>query len=189
MFNDDAQMPSVMATLDYHDDSKSPTHCAHKAVYNLQTTPEWDLWNQFSSEPMSQGKFARFLEDNLPDIADPPGADLLEMATSFEASTKVQFKSSMRLEDGSRQLVYEKQIDGRCSQGSMEVPSTFTLGLSPFRGAKTYKLDARFRYQINEGNLTVWYELVRPRKVFEDACDGELASIAQELSVEILYGS
>ena len=37
-----------------------------------------------------------------------------------------------------------------------------------FNGA-AYRIDARLKYRIREGKLTLWYELIRPEKIIEDA--------------------
>lgn len=59
-------------------------------------------------------------------------------------------------------------------------PENIRLAIRPFRGAERYELDARFRFRINNGQLTMWYDLKRPEKVFETAIAGELTSIEVE---------
>ena len=54
---------------------------------------EWLLWNKAHRQHMSQLSFAEFLQDNLPDVISPDGADLLDMSLKFEASQSGDRKS------------------------------------------------------------------------------------------------
>jgi uncharacterized protein YfdQ (DUF2303 family) len=132
-----------------------------------------------------QVAFAEFIEDHLADIYDPSGAEMLELAQTFEATTGVEFKSSQLLDSGQRQLRYEETIDARSSNGTLTVPKQVTLGLQPYEGSNSYRVTARFRFRIGGGNLQLSLILDDPRKVLETAFDEILADVTAGLTENI----
>lgn len=168
---------SFKAVLDHHDDN--PGWGLHKASYGCPKSPEWMIWTGNDKRPMTQAEFAQFLEENLPDIIDPSGADVLTVVQTLEANTKVKFSSAIRLDNGQRQLTYEEAIEGSAAKGTMKIPEIFTIAIPPFRGSDRYKVEARLRYRIPNGGgqLTLWYELVRAEKVIEAVFQDEMKLI------------
>lgn len=187
----DVDSLSVVAVLNGHDDSDSTAAGwgDHRATLTLRLTPEWKAWADKDGDGFSQTEFAEFLEDHLADIATPPGADLLELAKTFEAKQGVSFKGAIRLDSGQRQLTYQETIEARAgTEGTIVVPETFTLGLAPFEGSDAYKLDARFRYRLNSGSLKLSFVLNRPDLVLRAAFDDVLSKLQDDTEVAPLRG-
>ncbi len=151
----------------------------HRATLGCDTTDDWQAWEAKSNKAMSQVDFARFIEDHIPNIADPSGTDLLLMATTLEAKKDVTFRQSTRLANGEHQLRFEETITGTAGSqnGQIQIPNEFVLGLEPFQGVGLKRIDARFRYRITEGKLTLWFELVRAEEVLEKAFTDVVAQI------------
>jgi uncharacterized protein YfdQ (DUF2303 family) len=60
--------------------------------------------------------------------------------------------------------------EGTASKGKLQVPQVFTIGIPVFEGGARYAVDARLRYRIAEGGkLSLWFDLLRPHKILEDA--------------------
>jgi uncharacterized protein YfdQ (DUF2303 family) len=163
--------------------------CDHKATYPCPKTVEWQTWESQNAKGMSQIDFARFLESNLLDIVRPEGAVLLETCRTLEARKSAKFASSIRLDNGETQFLYEEEIQGSAQKGKLNIPETFLLGIRPFEGSQAYKVEVRLRYRIKEGALTMWYELVRPHKVLEDAVAEIFDQIEDGTGVKILRGA
>ncbi len=157
----------------------SPRWGRHRVTLACDTTIDWKAWEGSHGKPMKQVDFARFLEDHLPNIAAPSGTDLLLIATTLEAKKDVQFRASTRLSNGEHQLRYEETITGTAGSqnGQIQIPNEFVLGLEPFQGVGLRRLDARFRYRIEQGNLSLWFELVRAQDVLEKAFTDVVAQI------------
>lgn len=173
--------------LDFHGaqaGEEGPRWGKHRVVFVAETTTEWDEWTEFDKKAMDQVDFARFIEDRIPNIGEPAGADLLEMCLKFEAKKDAAFKSFVRLADGQHQLTYEEVITGStgAQNGSMKIPNSFTVVIEPFQGVGEKAVEARFRYRINQGVLKLWYELVRPDDVLEAAFDAIVADITTNVS-------
>lgn len=171
----------------------------HTAKYNAPLSPEWKAWTAADGEKMNQVNMAQFLEANMVDVAyiaadlgepgSPDGATLLEICRTLEATKKVNFKSSVRLPDGSTQFTYDEDVAGSAVKGTMAIPEQFSIGVPVFENGEKYRQDVRFRYRIQEGgNLVMWLELIRPHKVIEDAVKQLRAEIAEKTGLNVLNG-
>lgn len=172
------------AVLDYHE--PGPDGAArwgrNRAVLPLRHTQSWSTWFAANKKAMNQTDFAQFLEDNIPDIASPAGADIVEIARTLEAKKAVTFESAIRANNGSYKFAYHEDVQGTARGGSLTIPDEFTLGLQPFEGSAKYKVPARFRYRIGQGGqLSLSFDLVRIEDVLEQAFSDTKEVIAQAL--------
>lgn len=164
------QSAKFTAVLDYHDRPNDPNWCRHMAFYQCPRTLEWGHWKDADGKTMDQVKFATFIEDHLPDIVAPAGADMLEIAKTLHAVKGVNFRKAIRLDNGENQLLYEEKIEGSAGEkGQFSIPQIFKIGVRLFEGGPAYELEARFRYRIDDARLSLWYDLVRPHKATENA--------------------
>lgn len=161
----------------------------YRAIYACPMSNEWKTWLGKSGQQMTQADFAAFVENNLPDIAVPPAADMLEISRSLEAKKKVNFASGIRLSNGQNELTYEEEISGTASKGKLQVPEEFTIGIPVLEGGVKYSVLARLRYRIADaGKLSIWYELVRPHKILEDAVSFVWSEIEQKTDLTVFNG-
>lgn len=166
----DLENTKFTAILDFPNDSNETAWGDHKALYSCPLSRSWKIWEQADGKSMDQQSFAKFIEDNLPDIVDPNGSDILSIAQTLEAKKKLEFKSGVKLSNGEVQLTYNEEIRGTANNGTLNIPDTFTLGIQVFEGGDTYKLEARLRYRIPEnGQLVMWFDLLRPDRLLDDA--------------------
>ncbi len=172
----------------------------HRAKYDAPLSPEWKAWTGIDGKKHNQLDMAQFLETNMVDVVyiksaagepgSPDGATLLEICRTLEATKKVNFKSSVRLTDGSTQFTYDEDVAGSAVKGTMTIPEQFSIGVPVFENGEKYRLDVRFRYRIADGGqLVIWLELIRPHKVIEDAVKQLRAHIGSETGLQVLNGS
>ena len=160
-----------------------------RAVYSCPLSKEWQTWLGANGRQMSQSDFAKFIEDNLPDVANPPAAEMLEISRTLEAKKKVNFASGIRLSNGQNELTYEEEISGTAGKGKFQVPETFLLGIPVLEGGIRYGVEARLRYRIGDaGKLAMWYDLVRPHKILEDAVKAVWQEIETGTELPIFNG-
>lgn len=175
----DTENGKFVGVLDYHDSADQPAHKRHRVIYNCPKSKEWNAWVGSNNTKMDQEEFALFIEDNLNEITAPDGAEMLDIATTLKAAKSVDFKQGVRLDNGQVQLRYEETIDGRAGvNGMLEIPEKIELSLRPFHGGAPYRMQARFRYRINPSGLAMWYTLIRPHLVHEDATQEVLGIIS-----------
>lgn len=165
---------SYEAILDYHTAPVDPNvvprgPCDHIASYDCPQSDPWILWTAHSGKAMSQVEFARFLEDNLPDIASPPAAEFLQLVLKLQMHKAASFVSDIRLDNGQTQLRYEETIRNDTKRGELSLPDAFGLGISVFVDGPRYAVKCRLRYRLDESKLRMWYELERPADVFRAA--------------------
>lgn len=182
------------AIIDYHQPGE-PAWGNHKATYSCPLTVEWGNWKGADRKRMNQEDFAQFIEDNVKDITTPDNqptapsaADMLEISRTLQAQKNISFRQGTRLDNGQVQLTYNEEIDGRAgATGQLSIPEQFFIGIKPFLGGDGFLVAARFRYRITDGRLAMWYELVRPDKVLEEAYIAVRAQIQQAIGEVPLY--
>lgn len=190
----DTQAPTIVGVLDYHRQAAGdikdplPDWGQHRVTYRFRPTKEWTTWTAMDRKPVKQVEFARFIEDNLVDIASPAHADMLQVSRTMEAKKNVNFSSGVRLQNGEVQLTYQEEIRGTAASGTIEIPEIFTIRIAPFEGSDLYTVECRFRYQIIENSLQLRYEMIRPHKIIEHAVNTVVEKIRGGLSNPITYG-
>lgn len=162
----------------------------HRAEYKAEYTPEFAKWMERNKHQFDQSGFAEFIEDNMADITAPAATALLEMATTIQAKTDINFSSAKRLQNGQVQLQYTENIDARAgANGAMEIPKEFTLGLRIFKNSDGYKVHARLKYRLHGGSIKFWYELDRVERVIEDAFSGYVETLREKSGYVVLLGT
>lgn len=180
---------SVTTVFNGHQAVDAPGHGDLRAKFTAQHTPGWLRWAAVSGKMLTQVQFAEHVEDCLADIAEPDGATLLELATTFEANTQVTFKQSTRLQNDQRRLTYEETIEARAGNtGQLEVPERLFLALQVFEGEDTIPVTCRLRYKITGEGLRIGIILDRADDVVRDAFDQLVARIAEEVG-PVWYGT
>lgn len=161
-------------------------HRQFRAEFKVPASREWETWTAANRKHMSQLGFAEFLQDNLPDVVEPSGADLLEMSLNFEAAQSGNFVASHRLQDGSHNLQWK--ADNNAS-GSIKLPELIKLRIPVFEKTEPVDVEARLRYRIKQDALAIWYELVRPHRVLDAAFRITWERIENDCSTTILHGT
>lgn len=168
----------------------SPGWRDHTATFSCPQSVEWKTWLGKNTVKMTQADFAQFIEDNLPDIASPAAADMLEISRTLEAKKKVNFASGIRLSNGQNELTYEEEISGTAAKGKLQIPEIFTIGIPVLEGGDKYAVECRLRYRIEEGGkMFMWFDMLRPHKVVEDAIKQVWLSIEEGTGLPILNGN
>ena len=180
----------LVAVINAHDTTDLAGWGDHRVELVLHKTPAWKAWEKYDRQFLAQTTFAEHIEERLPDFALPSGAEMLELAQSFKANTKVNFESSRRLSSGETTLEYREQTEAKAGpKGDIAIPDTFTLGISPFDGSDAYKVTARLRYRITDGTLSLGYVLERPEDVLRSAFDDIVTAVDGGVEASIWHGT
>jgi len=160
------------------------------AELGLRHPLAWREWTAWHNQPHGQTAFAEFVEDHIPDIVTPTGADLLELAQSFQAVKRATFSSDRRLASGQVQLTYVEEIDATAGrQGTLKVPTSFTIQLAVFEGTDPVQMNVRLRYRINgEGQLQITFILDRPQEVIQEAFEFVVDEVATVTGLPVWFG-
>lgn len=176
---------------DHGEEESQPAFRDHRATFAPEFSEEWTRWTGKNKQLFNQADFAAFIEDNLKDIASvegsPTGAQMLEMALTFEANQDMKFKSALRLQNGGVQMSFTQDDDAQTLQ-KMQVFDRFSIGFPVFWNGDAYRVDARLRYRVREGKLTFWFELIRQDKVLEAATQTLIAVIRNQTGNPFFFG-
>ena len=179
----------IVAVLDFHQNASNAAWGTHKAVYDCPFSDDWKAWAAGDNAKMNQIDFAEFLENNIKNVAPvgegyagPSGTELLEMVLAFQETRKSEFKSVKRLSDGTCQFQYSDEKSG---SGNTKIPEKISLAISPFHNGSPYKVDARIRYRLRDGQLVLWYELIEPKKVVEHAFQEIVTDMESQLGEDL----
>lgn len=159
----------VVAVLDYHGAATSDVQfCKHRVEFTPKLAVPWLRWTQVDRKPFGQAEFAQFLEENIADIQNPSGGDLLKIINALEIDGALVFQKAIRLQDGT--VKFSFQNEQKAKSGDIEVPSEFQLALQVFEGEPHLRVQARLRYRLSStGELKVWFEMVNAHKAVEVA--------------------
>lgn len=188
------ETPKFIAVLNDHEQGIAGWG-DHKATYACPLSKEWKAWKQFAGTPRDQIAFAEFIETNMPDIFstgpdEPSAADMLQIATSFKAQKKVNFASGQRLDNGQVDFTFVEDLQGTAGpKGSIKVPERFFIAVPVFEGGSPYKIEAKLRWRLKDGSLTMWFDLVRDHKVLEAAFMDVWKEIAEGTETIIWRGT
>ena len=183
---------AVTAILDAHTPFGGvPQWQGHRAVLHLKHTEAFNAWSGINGKYMSQTSFAEFIEDRRADIVEPAAADVLELAQTFQATTKVDFKSSSILKSGQRQLSYVESVAATAGQrGDMTIPDHLQLAIAVYEGATVADaVTARLRFRINDGKLNLAVILDQLSDVVHAAFEGVIADVQAGVPVPVLRGT
>lgn len=169
----DVQKANFTSYLEFHAgadgaDGDGARHLDFRASYTLRETEDWKRWTGQNAKPLGQVAFAQFLEDNIHNIAEPDGVQLLDICQNLHVITNVNFKSAIRLSDGTQKLTYEENTEG-ATKGDLKLPTEIVLGIVPFEGSAQYQVEARLRIRTGNGTAAFHFELVRPDRIIEAA--------------------
>jgi len=183
---------TVTAVLDAHT-TGTPRWGEHRLILKMTPTKPWQRWTEKDRHPLPQVQFAEFLEDNLVDIdPDPiPAAVMLQVATTFQATTKGSFSSKTSLANGTRQLIFEEETTAGSGSGKQQiaVPEKFAIRVAPFADTDRYRIEARLRYRIEGSNLKLLFVLDRPEDALRDAVKDVVEQVKTATGATILIGT
>lgn len=183
----DADGQAVTAVLNDHP-AGGAAWGDHRATLKLKPTPEWQRWVALDGKLVDQEQFAEHIELGLPEIVDPDGATMLEIAQSIEGSKSADFKAGHRLQDGSVAIEYVETTAAKAGQkGELDIPARFRLAIAPFLGEEPAEISARFRYRIRGSGLVLGYLLERPELVVRQCVDNIADRLAGTFGQERVF--
>jgi uncharacterized protein YfdQ (DUF2303 family) len=189
LFADIAQN-RIVAVLDYHVDGGDigARLLDHVAVLTLPFAEEWKIWKGIDTKHMPQLEFARFIEENGVDIEAPDAAELLECCRDLQALRKVNFIKAVRTNTDCERFEYSEDNDLK-TKGGVDVPTMFQLRLPVYFGGRMVEQQARLRWNVSDGVLTLGIFLSRSEYVRQAIFKETVEDIADRAKVPAIYGN
>jgi uncharacterized protein YfdQ (DUF2303 family) len=182
----DAKSGLISAVMNYHTVDK-PAHCDHIISFDPDYDPTYKIWSEISGKWQTQVEFAHFLEEHAQDIHTPDSAHIVEIATSLEIKTEIDFKSARNLQSGAVELNYLERNESR-TRGSLEIPKAITVQAPVFFGGDPMEIILFLRYNAKDGNLKFKVDMHRREYIEDDAFTAIVNQIVEKTSVPLYKG-
>ncbi len=160
---------SFTGVMNHHHSSGEAGFCDHIAKFSMEETGEWRRWNENDGVMMLPLEFSDFVEANIADIADPPGADIMEMVSALRVKKKAEFNTVVDSATGDKTVSFTEETRGESVHGNIDVFGKFTLAVSPFIGCDKYAIQCRIRMDVRDGGLRICYQIINSNAIEEDA--------------------
>lgn len=176
----------ITGVLDAHGNDR-PRWQTHRVELRLEHTPEFKRWLDNNGRQFAQDSFAEFLEDHRQFVVEPDAATMVELAQSFQATTKAEFAAGFQVQSGQRQLTYTETVKATAgNKGQLTIPDLFVLGLPVFKGAQVRdRVVAKLRFRVANGELRLFYVL----DGIEDVIAGAFHDVRQGIADSIADGT
>lgn len=177
----DAEKAYIECCID-GDKVEEPSFKEHRASFIAQQSDKLRAWRGICGKQMSQVQFGLFLEERAIDVVVPEAASVMEMVMTFDATKKVQFKSSLRLHDGSRQFQYVEDNEAR---GGVTLPDHFIILAPVYRGMEPQRIKFMVRYRIEEGALRFSVQMHDEEQVMREAFERCVDALTSGLKIDL----
>jgi uncharacterized protein YfdQ (DUF2303 family) len=152
-------------------------HGRHAAVYEPVRSAEFKQWLNLDGKWIGQQDLAEFFEDREDDFEQPTGAEIYQLVTNLQLKRNVTVASAIDQRDGTFAIQYAEEK----GKGSIELPETLELGISPFKNGPRYSITAKLRYRLTDGKVAFQIKLRNADKVLEFAFEDIVQKIKTEL--------
>lgn len=181
-----ADRAELVAIIDYHQPRFSDPYakagfCDHKAKFKARRSDKLKAWLAMTGKPLTQIEFGLFLEERAVDVIKPDAASVMEMVMKFEATKKVDFKSSQRLSDGSRQFTY---VEDNQARGGITLPDRLTIFVPVYQGMEPQPIEFLLRYRIQDAALRFVIEMHDKQEVLDEAFNRCVDAVLHGLTFE-----
>lgn len=179
----------IKAFIDYHMTDKVQ-HNRHIPSLAIKYSEELKNWLAADKAPLNQLQFAEFIEDNMANVVEPDGGLLLDIVTNLSSSKKVEFQSSVRLNDGMQRVSYSEEGTNK-GRNDLDVPSQLKLALPIFYGEDDvlYSVGVTLRCRIKDGQAIFVIKMKDVQKKIDEAFTDLCEKINKALVLQVLQGS
>lgn len=179
----------LTAIIDYHEPG-AVKPCTHKAALDISYSRQYIDWVGINKKPLLQVDFADFIEEHQLDITEPDGATMLEIVTTLQSKTSIDFQSHARLNNGTISLKYnEEQQTTAGKSNQLTVPSRLEVTIPVFSGEeRRYAVNPFLRVNINQGRAGFTVKFIELDDLIEVAFSDLCDRVSEATGLPILFG-
>jgi uncharacterized protein YfdQ (DUF2303 family) len=182
----DMQTSTIVAAIDYHAVDK-PALVKHKATLSVPFSEEWKIWSGISGQLHPQLEFARFVEENAPDIKAPDAGTLLESVRDLQARRNVNFIKAVRTETDNESFEFTDSTEAR-TKGDIELPTKFLLNIPVYFGEPPGEVQAFLRWRLDESQLKLGIKLHRAEHIRQAAFKLIVTNVVERGGAPAIFG-
>lgn len=151
--------PCVMVALDYHLPAL-PQWVKHKATYPATDNDDARMWVVNDNVWLSQADLVDLFEEFGHVASSPSPAELMTLAQQFQVNRKVTVKGNVSQTSDAITYTYEEEDSAK--GGTIKFPARLKLNMRLFEESRTYEVEARFRYRLNnDKTISFKYKILR----------------------------
>jgi uncharacterized protein YfdQ (DUF2303 family) len=183
---------SITGLIDYHQQDGKAANVAHSVTMELPFSEEWVTWMEIDGKLMDQLSFARFLEENHPDIAQPTAAELIEMARDLHAVRNVRFTKVVRTDSDNESFTVDDSttLNSTRSSDKLELPRQFTLKIPVYFGERPIEMSAFLRWRVDQTEgMKLGIKMWRPEHVRQAMFKEIVLDAAGRTELVAVYGT
>jgi uncharacterized protein YfdQ (DUF2303 family) len=159
----------------------------HKATLDLPYSEEWKTWSAINGQLKPQLEFARFIEENAPDIKAPDAASLLEAVRDLQARRNVNFIQAVRTSSDNESFEFTDNTEAR-TKADLELPTKFTLSIPVYFGDPDAEVPAFLRWKLDDGKLLLGIKLHRAEHIRQAAFNLIVTDAMEKTSLLAVFG-
>jgi len=205
----DKTAPSLTAVFNYHEKGAGQADWLdHRAIYAPELSEEWKAWRENDGELMTQGDFAAFIEDAIRDVVVPDASDerlakfadlvqgrwalpseLVALSRNLSVNVETAVRNAVTLNTGEITVLYSEQHRDGESGDPIRIANLFQIVVPVFYAGAPYRVAVRLRYRLISGKVHWMYQMVRPDLAFDDAFNGMVTQVNEDVAAEVVLGS
>jgi len=182
----DVSANRIVGALDYHAPDKAAM-VLHRCVLDLPPSEEWKVWTGISGQLKPQLEFARFVEENAPDIKAPDAATLLEAVRDLQARRSVNFIQAVRTASDNESFEFTDNTEAR-TKADLELPTKFVLSIPVYFRDPDVEVQAFLRWKLEEGKLLLGIKLHRAEHIRQAAFNLIVTDAMEKTSLLAVFG-
>ncbi len=167
------------AFLDYHHPADQHRWLNHSASVTYKESHQFGIWKENDGEKMGQEEFAEFLDENVLDITEPTGSDVVSFASCLEARRTEVFKSSKNLSNGEVQFNWSNESSG---DSTTKFPTDMKIGIPIWSNGEKIEIPVKLFYRVSEGKLLFWYKLRNLENIIDALWNEDVKWLGESLS-------
>lgn len=182
---------SITGLIDYHQQDGTAANVAHAVTMALPFSEEWKLWTGIDGKLMGQLEFARFLEENHPDIVAPNAAELIEIARDLHGARNIRLSKVVRTESDNESFTLDDdtQLASNKSGQKVEIPRQFTLSIPVYFGESAIDMTAFLRWKLDQQEgMKLGIKMWRPEHVRQAMFKQIVTGAAERTTLTAVYG-
>lgn len=186
----DIHANSITALIDYHAKDGKAANVAHVATMKLPFAEEWVLWNKVDGQLVGQLEFARFLEENHPDVIAPNAGELIDAARDLHAARNIKFTKVVRTDSDNENFTAEDTttLNSKSTGQGIELPREFTLSIPIYFGESPIEMKAHLRWKVGDDGMKLGTKLWRPEHIRQAEFKRIVVSAAEKTSLSAMFG-
>lgn len=176
----------IVGAIDYHGPGKAAL-VKHRATLDLPYSEEWKIWSGINGQLKPQLEFARFIEENAPDIKSPDAATLLEAVRDLQARRNVNFIQAVRTDSDNECFEFTDNTEAR-TKADLELPTKFVLSIPVYFGDPDVEVQAFLRWKLEDAKLMLGIKLHRAEHVRQAAFNLIVTDAMEKTSLLAVFG-